>query len=1574
MASSQTLTELPVIQYAGMDYASVIDQIKSIIKNNKEWNSNWTQFYNSEAGSVFIQLMAWICDNLNIRMDLIYNEQFLSTATSNKAKLRLLNQIGYTQRASSSSVVNLQISFDNASNAISAESVVISGEDNQSISNAKSNILKFYTSSKDGESSSIPWEILHVDENDEINYITPIKVSKKSIATTYEDANNNTFKIKALQGETFYREFSSDVSDSVIFDLRTNDIDISTIKVYDLDSGKLHVKVDSFMDIVNITGDEYENIPCYIVETNDNGNLQIRYPSDALGEQNPLITNHLFVSGGKVGVFYRKSNGVKGNIPIDFFEVSQSFTGINSDGTTTTITGKIKNISSGSSGKDRENLEDAVMNAPLTLKTMNRCVTTEDYEKILRNYKSIWFSKTFTPNNMPSSFKDFYGRRINPHEAFSLVALAKDISKLPKSQYKNFPWIELVKDHVINEEISFSEGELNKTTEKTTNFRGCCFINNAEDELSNNTNISLIKNAVVFSSSSLDLISESKVYPSESENTTNRVALSSPLNYISNSNNYYTLDKYIEKDTSAKAYYKISSNKELALTSSSGEANFVIDDNIEIPVDFTTDFGSTESGKTVTVNTLGENSVANKIEEKLAEVLSKTNVTSTVVEDIEGYVDFTEDTKYKFTDGESPKVSVIKQKKDGVWYEVSSSNIDGVINALRGNGIVAFGDFGLSYSLEDDAPITNPKKPDSPLLTVTLSTLDGSDVNTVFKFKIGDDNYAIALNNTEIQKMIDFYKNNNYREIFRYFGDGGYRLKYVKDNEEWTAVEGAPSGYRNISDYLSQDCINHFNNYYTFSDNIYTYMWLDPCMISLILQYFITKYSDAPLFKYNEELLTWENVKEDDSYNDVARFTIVKKDTFDNNSLPIKDGYVDETYNCLKEIDIRVDCIDGETVIEDSDITTTVPVTCTVINDDSEEVSTTVEVTPKNLLFTIFNYSKTININKENIEIANSDSEFVIKSGKAGLNGSIYINTGCKSFSSFPLDVYNNLGYELKNGIYFTNKVYGEKVIEMISSDVSISTVNNFTEKTSLSTGSFIIGFNSLTMDNVPSQIYLNYIISSVDKVKIGNNTRTNYYYTDDEEVNKETMPSLVSLEGCEYKITEGEESKDISVSTKNVNIRFSTEEQDSLSVYNINDTSFTPIKEGCTKVVMKYSDVINGVVYVACGNRVGTLESNILKIELSNINNAETLYNAFNISSVTEYFDVSLNNEDATVTLKTIDSSKSVVFISGKKADSSYTGDDSELYKSLLGTSSTNSDLYDLYPSDSVSEKCVEIIETSNDDNPLDGNDGQTITTDDGSTYTFDSGDTSSQAQGDTSTTVNTNVYFFRPDESENLVFKYRTIVDGESVQADYYITAEPIEKNKNIVGHNFYINKITDDAFPDSAIYIHYINDRAPLKEVYDRESEYNEIEEVKLINYMEDYVIAGTETHFLKPVFQTFDIVANVYYDGNFEVNTVKENIIAAIKTKYDVSSIENLTPGNKIYYSDISKIIGSVDGVVHHDITYLGLDVTDKSNYPTITNGYIGDDDTSLFYKVTILNDITNDTGVVLNFSREDAGTL
>src|SRR5574344_736932 len=115
MATTQKLTELPAIQYSGIDYDTIMSEMKDIIANNPNWKENWTSFYNSEGGTLFMQLMAWISDNLGLRMDTLYNEMFISTAQKDKDILKMLKLIGYAPTLANAAKVYVTIELSASS-------------------------------------------------------------------------------------------------------------------------------------------------------------------------------------------------------------------------------------------------------------------------------------------------------------------------------------------------------------------------------------------------------------------------------------------------------------------------------------------------------------------------------------------------------------------------------------------------------------------------------------------------------------------------------------------------------------------------------------------------------------------------------------------------------------------------------------------------------------------------------------------------------------------------------------------------------------------------------------------------------------------------------------------------------------------------------------------------------------------------------------------------------------------------------------------------------------------------------------------------------------------------------------------------------------------------------------------------------------------------------------------------------------------------------------------------------------------------------------------------------------------
>ena len=447
--STQKLTELPNILYEGIDYESVLARIQEIIENNPNWKDNWTSFYNSEAGSMLTQLMAWVADNLGVKQDLIYNEMFIGTAQDDDSKILHLNQIGYTPLMAKSARGKIEVE----ANTFSQTDVILTprrGVD-ENISERVGNIFKFKGKNINGDETD--FEVLKY-VNGKPDYMSEVALLGGS--TTFDiDVDGNT--VYAYEGTSIYEEFYSDTSDGPVFEISNENIDDNTIRVYDITDNNIEFNnVPSFIDLE--AKDITKPVP-FVIEYTTSKKYRIRFASrGVMTYSGETHYDRLFPAGHTIGVMYRTTSGNLGNSPIGFLKATA--TAINRDGETIQIT--VNNTEACQGGSDQEKLKDAAINAPMSLRTMDRAVTPDDFDFILNRNTSILKIRTYTPSNQPNGFKSYFGRNINPQEAFAFVALKKNYENVPTSEYKNFPWITMNKEQVLNEEYCFDAGVFNK--------------------------------------------------------------------------------------------------------------------------------------------------------------------------------------------------------------------------------------------------------------------------------------------------------------------------------------------------------------------------------------------------------------------------------------------------------------------------------------------------------------------------------------------------------------------------------------------------------------------------------------------------------------------------------------------------------------------------------------------------------------------------------------------------------------------------------------------------------------------------------------------------------------------------------------------------------------------------------------------------------------------------------------------------------------------------------------------------------------------------------------------------------
>lgn len=468
--STQILTELPRIQQSGMDFDTVIAEIKDILANNPNWAENWPEFYDSEAGVMLTQLMAWVMDNMSTKQDVLVNEMFLSSAQDDENKLKLLKQIAYNPRLASSSKVAVTISFNEA-----PKTYTYVLKPRTVIENRINEIVK--VQSKDINGGKITWELLKIAEDGKPDYLESVILKAGGIAYT-TDKNNAT--LYALQGETKYEEFTTETSNGSYFDLNDNNIAADSIRVYIKKNAQQLTEVSSFVNKDAL--DSSLPVP-YVVETNLDRTLRIRFGNKAI-----LSSNRLLPAGTTVCVFYRTTSGSVGNINPGFMNASVNLQ--DDDGQSLSATVKNEILANG--GSDEESIDEAVLNGPLSLRTMDRAVTPSDYNIILDRNANVFKSKTYTSSNQPDGFIDYYGRYINPQEAFSIVLLKKNYANVPSSQYNNFPWITLTKEPRLNERYVFDSGDYDKSVNISPTYYNFSV-------MSNDSSVKTFKNATIFS-------------------------------------------------------------------------------------------------------------------------------------------------------------------------------------------------------------------------------------------------------------------------------------------------------------------------------------------------------------------------------------------------------------------------------------------------------------------------------------------------------------------------------------------------------------------------------------------------------------------------------------------------------------------------------------------------------------------------------------------------------------------------------------------------------------------------------------------------------------------------------------------------------------------------------------------------------------------------------------------------------------------------------------------------------------------------------------------------------------------
>ena len=314
---------VPQIDYTSRDYTSIREDLVSLIPN---FAPNWTNRDPADFGMTILEAFAYMGDQLHYYIDRAANESFISTASQRDSVLQLARLLGY--QATNNTASRVTVTFQNST----ANPIVVPALTQVATTNVTSS-----------SSQQIVFET----------------------ATTVTVPATGSITVTANQGVTVANEVigTSNGESSQVFKLsKTPVIEKSvTLTV----NGISYTQVPYLIDYQN-----YD--PVFTTYTNAQGVTYVVFGDNVSGRIPPVnaqITATYRIGGGAVGnvgvntIKFILTNGVSGLSVLNQF-ISASDSG------------------AASGGGDFESTDAIRVNAPLSLRTLERAVSLSDYANL----------------------------------------------------------------------------------------------------------------------------------------------------------------------------------------------------------------------------------------------------------------------------------------------------------------------------------------------------------------------------------------------------------------------------------------------------------------------------------------------------------------------------------------------------------------------------------------------------------------------------------------------------------------------------------------------------------------------------------------------------------------------------------------------------------------------------------------------------------------------------------------------------------------------------------------------------------------------------------------------------------------------------------------------------------------------------------------------------------------------------------------------------------------------------------------------------------------------------------------
>jgi len=439
--SDTRITQLPKTQFSGLEFTNIMEDIYALVQENPEYNSNWDDFLNSNAGRMLTEVFAWIADQLATRIDWNVNENFIGTATQRSSIIKLLKLIGYKFNLPVASQVPVTISFSQDVDEYEITPTYIEGSG------------RFFPKTLQGldkRGNLRTFEAIQYDSaNQKYSYKVPVVL----------DGSSGEDEFYFHEGVTRIVNFFSTSNSGQKFAIEDSPIVANSIAVYQIIREGTDVQEIELLEVGNFLESKAQkasdasgtNAIPYVLNIREDDSVEIEFgPSTLL----PTIDRRL-QNGSEIRVFYRIGGGIDGNVArqaINFTEKP------NIGGFEVTV--NYRNLREGIGGTNSETVEHAAYNGPLTIRTGGKTVTPEDYDIILNAHTSILKAVSYGYNNIPSAYFDKYGLYFNPLDVVNFIVMKKPgWETRPTSKYYLSNWGTFNLENRFNGEYWWSNGD-----------------------------------------------------------------------------------------------------------------------------------------------------------------------------------------------------------------------------------------------------------------------------------------------------------------------------------------------------------------------------------------------------------------------------------------------------------------------------------------------------------------------------------------------------------------------------------------------------------------------------------------------------------------------------------------------------------------------------------------------------------------------------------------------------------------------------------------------------------------------------------------------------------------------------------------------------------------------------------------------------------------------------------------------------------------------------------------------------------------------------------------------------------